>query len=189
MTKKNEEIDKDLETKKEDIVNEGAGTKGTQPDVAKDTKEGEQVEKTYTPTEYQDGINKAIASKLPSKERMQKLKDFEDSQKTEAEKQDQQRKEHEGLKTKSTLLERENKILKRGLTEEDADYVLYKVGKLEGEFDDNLNTYLEANPKFLSKETTKTTTTGYKQTSVTPKSDKESYLDDKYGKSAYYKKK
>jgi len=47
----------------------------------------------------------------------------------------------------------ENAVLKAGVKNaDDIDYVLYKVSKMEGEFEENLAKFLKDNPKFLGQE-------------------------------------
>ena len=43
---------------------------------------------------------------------------------------------------------------------------MFKVGKMEGEFDENLVEFLKVNPKFTTKEETKVVTTGVKTSGV-----------------------
>ena len=43
-------------------------------------------------------------------------------------------------------------MLSAGVNKDDADYVLFKVSKMEGEFDENLAKFLKDNPKYLKQE-------------------------------------
>ncbi len=110
-----------------------------------------------------------VAKKLkdmPSKEELKAYKEWKESQKTESEKQAEALKELETLRQEKLNTQRENALLKKGINEEDIDYVMFKVGKMEGEFDENLVEFLKENPKFTTKEETKVVTTGVKTSGV-----------------------
>ena len=57
--------------------------------------------------------------------------------------------------TEAETLRRENAVMKAGVNTDDADYVLFKVGKMEGDFGDNLKKFLEENPKYKTEPTKK----------------------------------
>lgn len=63
---------------------------------------------------------------------------------------------------KITTSARERAILKAGITDEDEiEFISYKVGKMEGDFDTNLNDFLTNNTKFgTSKNSAPTKATG-----------------------------
>ena len=110
-----------------------------------------------------------VAKKLkdmPSKEELKAYKEWKESQKTESEKQAEALKELETLRQEAVNAKRENALLKKGINNDDIDYVMFKVGKMEGEFDENLVEFLKENPKFTAKEETKATTTGVKINNV-----------------------
>ena len=120
--------------------------------------------------EAQKMVNSALAKKLPPKEEMDAFKQWKESQKTEADKQAETLKELETLRQEKLNTQRENALLKKGINEEDIDYVMFKVGKMDGEFDDNLVEFLKENPKFTSKEEkTVASTTGVKTSGVESK--------------------
>ena len=113
-----------------------------------------------------------VAKKLkdmPSKEELKAYKEWKESQKTESEKQAEALKELETLRQEKLNTQRENALLKKGINENDIDYVMFKVGKMEGEFDENLVEFLKENPKFTTKEETKVVTTGVKTSGVESK--------------------
>ena len=118
--------------------------------------------------EAQKMVNSALAKKLPPKEEMDAFKQWKESQKTETEKQAEEKKELETLRQETVNVKRENALLKKGINEEDIDYVMFKVGKMDGEFDDNLVEFLKENPKFTSKNEDKSvaSTTGVKTSGV-----------------------
>lgn len=126
--------------------------------------------KMVTLEEAQKMVDGAIAKKLPPKEKMDAFKKWEESQKTEADKQAEKEKELEIAKQEALYVKRENALLKKGINENDLDYVLFKVGKMDGEFDENLVEFLKENPKYLSKEEMKVaSTTGVKISGVESK--------------------
>lgn len=90
---------------------------------------------------------------MPSKEELKAFKDWQESQKTAEQKQAEKDAEYVQKDTKISELQKENAVLKAGVTEEDnVDYVLYKVGKMEGEFEENLAKFLKENPKYIKGE-------------------------------------
>ena len=145
----------------EDVKVEETGEK---TNVATETKvEVEMISKE----EAQKMVNSALAKKLPPKEEMDAFKQWKESQKTETEKQAEALKELETLRQEKLNTQRENALLKKGINEEDIDYVMFKVGKMDGEFDENLVEFLKENPKFTTKEETKKPeTTGVKSNGV-----------------------
>lgn len=132
------------------------------------TTETEQVEttangKTFTQTEFDEALRKAIARKtkdMPSKEELDKFKEWQDQQKSESDKLVEKEKEHLKVISERDSYKYENIALKAGIKEEDLDYVIFKVLKSEGEFEDNLKEFLQANPKFVAQEEVQTKSTG-----------------------------
>jgi hypothetical protein len=145
----------------EDVKIEGTGEK---TNVATETKE---EVKTITLEEAQKMVNSALAKKLPPKEEMDAFKQWKESQKTEADKQAETLKELETLRQEKLNTQRENALLKKGINVDDIDYVMFKVGKMDGEFDENLAEFLKENPKFTAKEEKSVaSTTGVKTSGV-----------------------
>ena len=145
----------------EDVKIDGTGEK---TNVATETKE---EVKTITLEEAQKMVNGALAKKLPPKEEMDAFKQWKESQKTEADKQAETLKELETLRQEKLNTQRENALLKKGINVDDIDYVMFKVGKMEGEFDENLVEFLKENPKFTAKEEKSVaSTTGVKTSGV-----------------------
>ena len=56
----------------------------------------------------------------------------------------------EEMKSLKTFAQRENLLLRKGVKNDDIDYVMFKVSKQKGEFEDNLEQFLTDNPKYLS---------------------------------------
>lgn len=127
-------------------LNEGVGT---QANENKD--EGKAFKTFQTEAEYNQAVNSILRSKLPPKEEMDAFKNWKESQKTAEEKQAEREREYIEKDNTISELQKENSILKAGIKNaDDIDYILFKVNKMEGEFNENLAKFLEDNPKFLS---------------------------------------
>lgn len=110
-------------------------------------------EKVFT----QEEVNKLIAKEkarakknIPSKEELDAFNSWKESQKTEAEKDKENQEKITTLESKNVSLEQENLILKKGVSIDDIDYVQFKVSKMEGDFEENLDNYLKENSKFVA---------------------------------------
>lgn len=146
----------------------------------------EKTEKVNEKTFTQDEVNAMLAKekkKMPSNEELKAFKEWKENQKTAEEKQAEKETEYQKTLTKNTELENENKAFKAGVNKDDVDYVVFKVSKMEGDFEENLASFLEDNPKYLSsnkEEITKTIDLGgeHKETN-TPDLSKMSYEEYK----------
>ena len=117
----------------------------------------EKPEKTFTQAELDKVLADRLArerSKMPAPEKLKAFEEWQKSQQTEAEKAAEREKALAETSAKVTALERENAIIKAGVKAEDAEYVIFKVGKMEGEFAGNLKTFLAENKKYTEPETT-----------------------------------
>ena len=89
--------------------------------------------------------------------------------------QKQAEKEAEYKKTLNELntLKQTNAVLEAGVNKDDADYVLFKVSRMEGEFEENLAKFLKDNPKYLKQEleTTEPKATGAPVRTISSKND------------------
>ena len=149
--------------------------------------------KTFTQEEVNAMILKA-ETKVNKKYEGVDLKaynEWKESQKTEAEKQSEIIRENETLKAK--LLEAENKsvVANAGVDSKFQKFVMSEVSQMEGEFTDNLTSYLKDNPQFLfrKQDEKKPTTTGFSQNIANNSvSEEKAYLDKKYANNPYYKK-
>lgn len=112
----------------------------------------EKNEKTFT----QDEVNAMMAkerSKMPSKEDMKAFNDWKESQKTEVQKQTERAQEFAKLQAEKDSLEQLTKIYDAGVTGKDnVEFIQFKVSKMEGDFDENLTSYLDEHPNYLQKE-------------------------------------
>lgn len=138
--------DKKVEDKKIDEAGEKVDTQTTQKN------EGKTQDKTFT----QEEVNKLVQDrldrekrKMPSKEDLDAFSKWKESQKTETEKQVEIQKKLTQKEQEALNLKNENLVLKKGVNADDVDYVLFKVSKLEGNFEENLDSFLKENDKFL----------------------------------------
>lgn len=124
----------------------------------------EKEEKTFTQEEFNEALKKEVARKtkgIPSKEELNAYNEWKESQKSEEEKRlEKERTYQDTISSKDNQisnLTKENLLLRKGVKESDMDYVLFKVSKLDGEFEDNLETFLVDNPQYLASEEPKKT--------------------------------
>lgn len=153
----------------------------------------EKVEKTFTQSEFTKALKDEVARKtkgMPTKEELKAFNEWKESQKTEAEKQSEIIKENESLKAQLREAENKSVVANAGVDSKFQRFVISEVSNQEGEFEDNLKSYLKDNPQFLiQKEEKKPTTTGFSQTTANESvSEEKAYLDKKYANNPYYKK-
>ena len=115
----------------------------------------EKAEKAEVKTFTQEEVNAMLAKekkKMPSKEELKEFKEWQESQKTAEQKQAEKEAEYQKTLNELNTLKQTNAILEAGVNKDDADYVLFKVSKIEGEFEENLAKFLKDNPKYLKQE-------------------------------------
>ena len=130
----------------------------TTPEVENNS---EEVVKTFT----QDEVNAIVKERLakaqkgiPSKEELTKYNEWKESQKTQQDKYDELVKKESEKDSTISNLQKEKLVLKSGITDDDeVEFIVYKVSKMDGDFEDNLKDYLADNPKFAKKQETKAT--------------------------------
>ena len=134
----------------EDVKVEGTGDAFTQTE-----QKTEEAVKTFT----QDEVNTMLKKEKQKAEKkyegidVAKYKEWVESQKTAEQKQAEKDAEYAQKDTTISQLQKENAVLKAGVKDaDDIDYVLFKVGKMEGEFEENLAKFLKDNPKYLGQE-------------------------------------
>ena len=111
----------------------------------------EEQEKTFTQAELDRIISERIARErknLPDEADLKAFKEWKKTQQTEAEKAAEREKEYQALQSKSIELERENAVIKAGVKADDAEFVIFKVSRMEGDFKKNLDSFLAENKKF-----------------------------------------
>lgn len=112
---------------------EGTNAQGTGNVDTQTTNQNEgQAEKTFT----QEELNKIVQErldkekkKMPSKEDLKAFKEWQESQKTEAEKQAEKDAEYQKTLNELNALKQTNAVLEAGVNKDDADYVIFKVSK------------------------------------------------------------
>lgn len=146
------EENKELEEQEKDTVegNEGTGNVDTQT-----TQKNEGKAEIDVKAEAQKIADAMLAKKMkgmPSKEELKAFKDWQESQKTAEQKQAEKEAEYQKILNELNTLKQTNAVLSAGVNKDDADYVFFKVSKMEGEFDENLAKFLKDNPKYLKQE-------------------------------------
>ena len=120
-----------------------------------------EVVETFT----QEDVNRIVKDRLakaqkgiPSKEELAKYNEWKESQQSQQEKYDNLVKNSSEKDHTISNLEKENAVLKAGITDQDEiEFICYKVGKMDGDFKENLSQYLADNPKYTKKQETKAT--------------------------------
>ena len=124
-----------------------------EPVTQTDEKIEEKSEKTFTQDEV-NALLKKERKKIPDKEELKAFKEWQESQKTETQKQSEFNQKLTDTTNENISLKQENQVLRSGVNADDVDYVVFKVSKMEGEFEDNLKVFLKDNPKYLQKDVT-----------------------------------
>ena len=150
------EDNKDLENQNTNTGESTNNAEGTGNVDTQTTNQNEgQAEKTFT----QEELNKIVQErldkekkKMPSKEDLKAFKEWKESQKTAEEKQAEKEAEYQRTLNELNTLKQTNAVLEAGVNKDDVDYVLFKVSKMEGDFDENLTKFLKDNPKYKESE-------------------------------------
>ena len=111
----------------------------------------EKTEKTYTQEEV-NALDKKLKEKYEKKYAgidLKKYKEWEESQKTDSQKQQEILQENETLKRQLALAENKSVVANAGVDSKFQKFVLSEVSEIEGDFEDNLKDYLKENPQFL----------------------------------------
>lgn len=108
--------------------------------------------KTFSQEEVNAMLKKErekVSKKIPDAKQYKAFQEWQESQKTDEQKNLE--KETEYQKTKNDLIEAQHQIaiLESGVDKEQADFVLFKVSKMDGDFDENLESYLKEHPQYL----------------------------------------
>ena len=113
----------------------------------------EKVEKTFaTQEDFNEALKKEVARKtrnLPSKEDLKAFNEWKESQKTETEKSLEKDKKIETLEKQLAYAENKSVVANAGVDSKFQKFVLSEVSEIEGDFEDNLKSYLKDNPQFL----------------------------------------
>lgn len=169
------EDNKDLENQNTNTAEnkevEGAGNVDTQT-----TEKNEGKAEVDVKAEAQKIADAMLAKKMksmPTKEELKAFKDWQESQKTVEQKQAEKEAEYKKTLNELNTLKQTNAVLEAGVNKDDADYVLFKVSRMEGEFEENLAKFLKDNPKYLKQEleTTEPKATGVPVRTISSKND------------------
>lgn len=117
-----------------------------------------QQEKTFTQSELDKIVSERLARErrnMPDKQSLKEFREWKKSRQSEAEKIAEREAEYQDLKNTAENLRRENLVIKAGVSAEDVDYVLFKVGKMDGEFSQNLSSFLAENKRYTEPKTVK----------------------------------
>jgi hypothetical protein len=119
------------------------------------------VVKKFTQDEVNNIVKERLAKAqkgIPSKEELAEYNKWKESQKTQQDKYDELVKKDTEKDNTITNLQKENLVLKSGIIDQDeVEFIVYKVSKIEGDFEENLKNYLAENPKHTKKQETKAT--------------------------------
>ena len=141
----------------EDVKVERTGDAVTQTE-----QKTEEAVKTFT----QDEVNAMLKKEKQKAEKkyegidVAKYKEWVESQKTAEQKQAEKEAEYQKTVNELNTLKQTNAVLGAGVKSDDADYVLFKVSKMDGEFEENLAKFLKDNPKYLGQELEERKATG-----------------------------
>ena len=150
----------------------------------------EKTEKTFTQEEVNAMLKKENAKLLKKYEGvdLDAYKQWVESQKTAEQKQQEEIIKMKNLQNDNDFKTQMLEIMKKGLSYDEAEFVQFKLNKMNGDFEENLETYLKNN-KTEEKEEKKTITTGFSQNNTnTVVTEDKAYLDKKYANNPYYKK-
>ena len=160
----------------EETTNTGAGSEQTTGANPETQATPETAEKTFTQTDVDRIVGERLArerAKVPSEEELKGYRDWkasaglpsaqhwpqprkergEAAQQTEAEKAAARETELTRIRNEAEALRRENAVIRAGVSADDADYVMFKVGKMDGDFEANLKTFLESDKRFTEPKT------------------------------------
>lgn len=141
----------------EDVKIEETGDAVTQTE-----QKTEETVKTFT----QEEVNTMLKKEKQKAEKkyegidVTKYKEWVESQKTAEQKQAEKEAEYQKTLNELNTLKQTNTVLSAGVKNDDADYVIFKVSKMEGEFEENLAKFLKDNPKYLGQELEERKATG-----------------------------
>ncbi len=142
------------DNKKDTVTQTGDNTEGTvtEPVEKTGTEEGKgsaKVEKTFTQEEV-NAMLKRERKKLPSDEELKAFKAYQDSKKTEDEKKSEREAEYQKTLAEKEDLMKENLVFKKGVSNsDDVEFLVYKISKMDGDFEDNLDAFLKEHPSYL----------------------------------------
>lgn len=139
---------------------EDTGAETTNTEVEKDSGNDEMISKADA-QKMADAFAAKKLKGMPSKEELAAYKKWQDDQKTAEEKRAEEVERLQTIEAENNTLKQERTIRRKGVAEDDVEYVHFKVSKMDGEdFDEKLEDFLKENPKYLAQDGGTTTTTG-----------------------------
>ena len=157
--KQDEETDAELDAFFEKL------RKAKEKQLAKEKAKKETPEKTFTQAEFEKALKSALAKRLPSKEEREQFEHWKESQQTLEEKMsvlmtknskltEEIESQKQDYLEQIEKLKHENTIIKAGVEKDAVEFVQYKVEKMDGDFEDNLQDFLKANKRYVTPKTT-----------------------------------
>lgn len=138
------------------VEKQGEEVKGT---------ETEEVVKTFTQEEVNSMVEAAkakVKKTLPDKDTFKRFKEWEDSQKTSEQKAQELKLEE----AKNISRYQESLVKSKIANTDQADYITWKVQKMEGDFLENLDEFLTTNPQYLKTAEVKPETVNHPRVTV-----------------------
>ncbi len=146
------EEEKDNAVTQTDANTEGTGTETVQNSGAEEGKGSAKAEKTFSQEEV-NALLKKERKKLPSDEELKAFRAYQESQKTAEQKKAEQETEYQKTLSEKEDLRKENLVFKKGVSNsDDVEFLVYKISKMEGDFEDNLDAFLKEHPNYLKAE-------------------------------------
>ena len=113
----------------------------------------------------QEEVNEIVKSRLererknlPSKEELQRFNEWKKEQQTEREQFEELKKQFEEMQNENKKLKLNNLVQKENVNEMFQEFVIDKLLKTEGIFEDNLKEFKAKNPQFFTTESQKVST-------------------------------
>lgn len=130
-----------------DEKTEGA-VAGTEEKTDK-TEKNKKADKSFSQEEV-NAMLKKERSKIPAKEELEAFKKWKEDQKSEEQKKSEQEIEYQKTLTENEDLKKENMLFKKGvINSDDVEFLVYKISKMDGDFEDNVDEFLKENPRYL----------------------------------------
>ena len=117
-------------------------------------KKKESGEKTFTQSEFEKALKTALAKRLPPKEEREQFEKWRESQQTMEEKMSVLRVTNTKLEDEIEKLRHENAVIKAGVDKEAVEFIQFKVEKMDGDFEENLQEFLSDHKKYVTPKTT-----------------------------------
>lgn len=132
-----------------DDKTEGTDTETVKNSGAKAEKTSEKEQKTFTQEEVNAMLTKE-RKRMPSEDELKAFREYQESQKTAEQKKSEEEKKHQETTTENESLKKENLLFRKGvLSSDDVEFLVFKISKMDGDFEENVDKFLKENPKYL----------------------------------------